>query len=421
MTAKKFSFKAAAVKLLEQSDEPMTAKELAEQAIADGLISPDGKTPDATMAAQLYVDIKRNAKTPFKKVGKGTFALRQQTSSASSAELIIEQQNSLVQAALKKRLHDMDAYQFEFLIADLLQELGYENVEVTKQSGDKGIDVLADLTLEGITDVKTVVQVKRFKEGNNIPGSVVTQLRGSAEVDQRGLIITTSKFTKDAVAEAKAPNKMPVSLVDGRKLVDLLIKHKVGVKVEKVELYSVDSDYFENVEPDNGKAGNGTKNKGLWPLPGGTTAYVDTLFKFLAAVDAGVDTKQKLVTWIMREFNTVKKATTAGGYVTVPRAMGFTQTQGGKVILTPEGAEALASKDLQELYGTFAKNVLGVEEIIELLETSGEPQSEESVMEFLKENLDIDWSTFAQVTFRLNWLMNLGKIKKTPEGWVLTA
>ena len=34
----------------------------------------------------------------------------------------------------------MDAYQFEFLIGDLLQELGYENVEVTKHSGDKGIN-----------------------------------------------------------------------------------------------------------------------------------------------------------------------------------------------------------------------------------------------------------------------------------------
>jgi hypothetical protein len=40
--------------------------------------------------------------------------------------------------------------------------------------------------MEGITSVKTVVQVKRFKEGINVPGSIVAQLRGSAEVDQRG-------------------------------------------------------------------------------------------------------------------------------------------------------------------------------------------------------------------------------------------
>lgn len=69
----------------------------------------------------------------------------------------------------------MDSYQFEFLASHLLKKLGYSNVRVTKRSGDKGIDVLADLTMEGIT----VVQVKRYKPGNNISGAVVAQLRGS--------------------------------------------------------------------------------------------------------------------------------------------------------------------------------------------------------------------------------------------------
>lgn len=96
----------------------------------------------------------------------------------------------------------MDSYQFEFLASHLLKKLGYSNVRVTKRSGDKGIDVLADLTMEAITEVRTVVQVKRYKPGNNISGAVVAQLRGSAQVDQRGLIITTSDFTKDVVAEA---------------------------------------------------------------------------------------------------------------------------------------------------------------------------------------------------------------------------
>ena len=151
-------------------------------------------------------------KISFKAAAKKLLA---QTESATSAQLIIEKQNELVRKALKKQIHDMDAYQFEFLVGDLLQKLGYENVEVTKQSGDKGIDLMADLTLEGITNVKTVVQAKRNKEGNNVPGKIVTQLRGSAEVDQRGLVITTANFTKDAIAEAKAPNKMPVALVNG--------------------------------------------------------------------------------------------------------------------------------------------------------------------------------------------------------------
>lgn len=421
MTKKTVSYKSAAKELLKRAGEPMSAKELTEQAIEEGLIAPEGKTPEATMAAQIYVDIQKNPKSAFKKVGKGKFSLRQQTESAASAQLIIEKQNNLVREALKKELHAMDAYQFEFLIGDLLQKLGYENVEVTKQSGDKGIDIMADLTLEGITDVKTVVQVKRFKKGNNISGSVVTQLRGSAEVDQRGLIITTSDFTKGAVMEAKASNKMPVALVNGEKLVSLMIKHEVGVKSENVALYSINNEYFENAETETGRSEDAQKSRGLWPLPGGTTVYVDTLFKFLSAVDRGVDTKSKLVDWFINTFDAVNSSKTAEGYANVPKAMGLVDVLNGKFKLTPVGKEVLSTQDMDLLYDTFAANIFAIDEIIELIETAGDPQSSEDIMEFLKQNLDVQWSTYAQVNFRLTWLMNLGKVEKTSEGWVLVG
>ncbi len=227
MEKKTLSFIAAAKRILSSARGPMTAKELTETAISGGLIETSGKTPSATMAAQIYVDIKKNKRSPFVRVGRGRFALREDKGSASSAEVIIRKQNELVRASLKEQLRAMDPYQFEFLVADLLQKIGYEDVEVTRRSGDKGIDITADLTLDGVTNVKTVVQAKRYAEGNRVSGATVTQLRGSAEVDQRGLIITTSGFTKDAINEARAPNKMPVALIDGEKLISLLIRHEV--------------------------------------------------------------------------------------------------------------------------------------------------------------------------------------------------
>ncbi len=417
MTSKKQTFKAAAKKLLSQAGEPMTPKELTALAMEEGLLETEGQTPEATMAAQLYVDVRRNPKSLFKKVGQGKFALRQQTESAASPQLIIEKQNELVRTALKKQLHEMDAYQFEFLISDLLQALGYENVGVTRQSGDGGIDVIADLTLEGITNVRTVVQVKRFKEGNNIPGRIVAQLRGSAEVDQRGLIIATSDFTKDAIAEAKAPNKMPVSLVNGEKLIELLIKHKVGVKAEAVSLYSIDNQYFENVIVDKGKRDDGDKSRGLWPLPGGTTAYAATLLELLGAIDKGLNTKDKLVGWFLKTFESVSSEKTAAGYVNVPRTMGFVTASNGKFSLTPEGKQALQTRELEYIYRVFASNVFGIDEIMVFLNTSGTAQSPADIMEFLAQNHDVEWTTLVQVNFRLYWLQSLGKIKKTLDGW----
>ena len=72
----------------------------------------------------------------------------------------------------------------------LLTEIGFENVEVTGRTGDGGLDVQAELTVGGITRVKTAIQVKRWK--HNVPGKVIRELRGALTTDQRGLVWTHS-------------------------------------------------------------------------------------------------------------------------------------------------------------------------------------------------------------------------------------
>lgn len=415
----KLSFKQAALQVLESANEALGAQEIVDVARRKGILSTEGKTPEATMAAQLYVDISKNKKSKFKKVGKGKFTLKEQTDSAVTPLLLIENQNSLVKTALMEKLYEMDPFQFEFLIADLLKEIGYENVEVTRRSGDKGIDVSANLTMDGITNVKTIIQAKRFKKGNNISGKIITQLRGSAEVDQRGLVITTSDFTKEAMKEAKAPNKMPVSLVNGEKLLLLLLKYGVGVKNDIISIYSVDNEYFLNEEDIERKSPSFGKNRSLWPLPGGINSYIETLFRYLETVNKGVNTRDKLIRWYKTKFENVNSDRTADGYIKVPRSMGLTYLENGKVKLTEDGQEILRNHDLNLLYETISSNILAFDDIIEFMKTTGEVQSEHSILEYLKENFDIEWSTFAQVNFRLLWLMNLGKIKRVEEGYIV--
>ncbi len=414
---KKLSFKEAALQILKSENEPLSAKEIVYLAFQKDILLTEGKTPEATMSAQLYVDISQNKKTKFKKVGRGKFSLREQTESPTTPLLLIDKQNSLVKKALTQKLYDMDPFQFEFLIADLLKKIGYENVEVTKRSGDKGIDVTANLTMDGITDVKTVIQAKRFKKGNNIAGKIITQLRGSAEVDQRGLVITTSDFTKDAVSESKAQNKMPVSLVNCDKLLSLLLRYGVGVKKDNIALYSLDNEYFENEEDTEKKQTISGKNRSLWPLPGGINSYIETLFKYLQAVNDGTNTRDELIKWYINNFNNVKSEKTAHGYINVPRSMGLTRLENGKVKLSKEGQEILSNRNLDLLYETISNNILAFDDIVEFMKTSKEVQSEQSVLEYLKENFDIEWSTYAQVNYRLLWLINLKKIKKTEEGY----
>ena len=66
---------------------------------------------------------------------------------------------------------------------------------------------------------------------------------------------------RDAINESRAQNKMPVALVNGEKLIDLLFKYKVGVKEENISVYSIDSELFENEITDSYVKGTEKKKK----------------------------------------------------------------------------------------------------------------------------------------------------------------
>jgi len=410
---KKLSFKEAAVKILTEADEPLSAKEITKIAIEDELIETSGATPSATMAAQLYTDTGK-----FKKVGRGLFALIKQTESAKSPLLAIQNQNNLVKQKLIETIQEMDPFQFEYLVAELLRKIGYENVDVTKRSGDKGIDVAGNLTVGGLTHVKTVIQVKRYKTGNNISGKYITQLRGSAEVDQRGLIITTSDFTKDAINESKAINKMPVALVNGQKLIDLLFKYQVGVKVDTVSVYSIDSELFENELSDSPIKNSENKSRSIWPLPGGVNSYIETLNQLLDRITEKQSPRSELVNWFVSSFENVSSKKTANGYLNVPKNMGLIDFEDGNCILTEAGNKYRKSKDLEFLFMTISSNILAFEEVHQFLLSSPEPKSDQEVLEYIIENFEVEWSTLAQVNFRLLWLINIGKVEKLDEGYI---
>jgi hypothetical protein len=78
--------KTAAIQVLQQAGTALHAKDIAEQIMAAGLWQFEGKTPDATVSARLYSDIKSNGdKSPFVKVGPPTFALRDSAEISSGA------------------------------------------------------------------------------------------------------------------------------------------------------------------------------------------------------------------------------------------------------------------------------------------------------------------------------------------------
>jgi restriction system protein len=141
----------------------------------------------------------------------------------------------------------MPPERFETLVGLLLLALGFdeETIQVTSYGGDGGVDVRGVLNAGDITEVNAAVQVKRWTR--NIHAPTVQALRGSLAVHEQGIIMTTSKFSKGARAEAQAPGKVRISLIDCEKLLDLLIRHKIGVTAEQYTVYSSDEEWWDDV------------------------------------------------------------------------------------------------------------------------------------------------------------------------------
>jgi len=160
---------------------------------------------------------------------------------------LIRQQEASVRESLVEILSKLDPLVFEHLVARLLEEMGYENVEVTSRSGDGGVDVVADIEL-GITSVREVVRAKRHKQA--IQRKDLDALRGSLHRFHavRGTIITTSRFSKGTREAAFEPGVAPITLIDGEKLVDLLIEHGIGVRKKKLDLLELDAEAFAQLD-----------------------------------------------------------------------------------------------------------------------------------------------------------------------------
>jgi len=244
------SFIDCAQKVLEEfgDKKPMHYKKITEKAIEKGWLVTGGKTPEATMYAQVITEIKRQQKRGerprFVCHGQGLIGLSQWENDELASQ--IEQHNQQVRKALRERLLAMKPREFEELIPRLLAEMGLEMVGITKASGDGGIDVRGTMVIGMAIHIKMAVQVKKWK--HNVQSPVVQQVRGSLGAHEQGLIITTSDFSPGAIKEAEQADKTPVFLMNGEKLVMLLTEYGIGVRRSTPDLFEIDEEALVNGE-----------------------------------------------------------------------------------------------------------------------------------------------------------------------------
>lgn len=151
--------------------------------------------------------------------------------------------NTRTQEKLKEALAEMNPFLFEELIGELLTAMGYQDVEVTAATGDKGVDVVASIQM-GITDVTEVIQVKRRQ--SNLGRVVVDRLRGALPYHKaiRGTIVTLGGFSAGCKEAAVFPGAAPITLMGGDRLLNLLFQYEIGVSKRDVSVWDFDPGYF---------------------------------------------------------------------------------------------------------------------------------------------------------------------------------
>ena len=151
-------------------------------------------------------------------------------------------------ASWEQRLIDkilrLSPKQFECLCQRLLRESGFTQVEVTGRSGDGGIDGKGMMRVGGFLIFRVVFQCKRYK--GSVPAKQVRDFRGAmfGKAD-KALLITTGKFSREAIQEATREGAPPIDLVDGEQLAQKMKELDLGIKKTMQEVVVVDSDWFE--------------------------------------------------------------------------------------------------------------------------------------------------------------------------------
>lgn len=125
----------------------------------------------------------------------------------------------------------LSGIEFEHLCEKLIKKMGFET-EITKASGDGGIDLIA-YNHQPLLSGKYIIQCKRYTGSVGEP--IIRDLYGviTSERANKGILMTTGHFTKSAITFADGK---PIELIDGIAMQNLFSQHGMNVSYSKVQL-----------------------------------------------------------------------------------------------------------------------------------------------------------------------------------------
>jgi hypothetical protein len=149
------------------------------------------------------------------------------------------------------------------------------------------------------------------------------------------------------------------------------------------------------------------KKLGVWPLPGGVTAYFTTALAWLEFIrdQRPADPTMRA---FMRERYEVTGSVSAKGYLDVLRNLGWTALTSEGWRVTPRGEEILSTRSKDLAWLDLTEKFAGFDETLAILQRG--PIAMNALKDELNRALNTTWEKSSQAAFRANWLRSLGRI-----------
>lgn len=271
----------AILEVMHNAGHPLTVKQTYDQIVDGGLYSFKAQNPQHVVQSQLRrhcdgLDFPTAKDTKyFKLEDDGRFSplskpirlpqRRKQTKSqahraqpqaitslsSTFAEIrkLQETYRQQLKAQILTELKSFTPAAFEHFSKKLLDVYGFEDVKVTEISNDGGIDGFGKLRV-GLAHMRVAFQCKRWTK-TNIGRPEIDRFRGAIQGDyEQGIFFTTAGFVPAAKNASIRAGAVPVILVDGPSMVELMIDKQFGVEEEQISIhtYALDTILDDNTE-----------------------------------------------------------------------------------------------------------------------------------------------------------------------------
>jgi len=160
----------------------------------------------------------------------------------SKVAVTVEEAEELAWEQVRQYLQNMNAYEFQDLVADLLRAMNYHVAWIAPPGKDRGIDIIAYTDPLGASVPRIKVQVKHRDQSTSVEG-----LRAFMSVlgtDHLGLFVASGGFTSDAKEEARTQERRKITLIDLENLFDLWVEHYPKLTQEARQRLPLKSIYF---------------------------------------------------------------------------------------------------------------------------------------------------------------------------------